>query len=81
MRMIMLAFALAAAAACGNSSNSHKDAGPADAPAVDAPMDASCFMDAQTHYEIINACTNAQQIFINGNPPLEGSNGTLPPLP
>ena len=81
MRMTMLAFVLAAATACGNSSNSHKDAGPADAPAVDAPMDASCFMDATTHYEIINACTTAQQIFITTTPPLQGSGDTLPPLP
>ena len=80
MRTILLALALTAAAACGKNSNHPKDAGPQDA-GTDAPLDASCFVDASTHYEIINACTNAQKIFVPGKPPLEGSDGTLPPLP
>jgi hypothetical protein len=80
MRLILLAFVLAAVPACGKSSNSPKDGPPADA-AVDAPLDASCFTNPQTHYEIINACTTAQQIFITTKPPLQNPDGTLPHLP
>ena len=82
-RSISLALALGFVAACGNnSSNPKKDAGVADsAPTADAAPDASCFTNPQTHYEIINACTNAQQIYKNSHPPLLGSDGSLPPLP
>jgi hypothetical protein len=83
MRAIHLLFAasLALAAACGSSSNTPKDAG-IDAPAGDAGgPDASCFTDPQTHYEIINACTNAQKVFKDSHPPLLNPDGTLPPLP
>jgi hypothetical protein len=47
----------------------------------DAPADASCFENPQTHYEIINACTNAQKIYKDSHPPLLNPDGTLPGLP
>ena len=82
MRLVslFLALPLALGAACGDSSHSPKDAG-IDAPLVDAGIDASCFMNPTTHYEIINACTNAQKIYKPGKPPLENPDGSLPPLP
>jgi hypothetical protein len=77
----LFAVSLAFAAACGSSSNAPKDAG-GDAAVSDAGgADASCFTDPQTHYEIINACTNAQKIFKDSHPPLLNPDGTLPPLP
>ena len=77
---IFLALPLALVAACGNSSSSPRDAG-RDASHVDAGLDASCFTNPQTHYEIINACTNAQKIYKDSHPPLLNADGTLPPLP
>jgi hypothetical protein len=83
----MILFACAALAACGSSNNNPADARPVDAmaPPIDAmppgPPDASCFTNPTTHYEIINACTNAQ--FVDKNPtlPLLLPDGGLPPLP
>jgi hypothetical protein len=75
---IFFASALALLSACGDSSKATpKDAG------IDAPMtlDASCFTNPQSHYEIINACTTAQKIYKPGKPPLENADGSLPPLP
>ena len=77
---LFLALPLALGAACGDSGHSSKDAG-GDATAGDAGVDASCFTNPTTNYEIINACTNAQKIYKPGKPPLEGSDGSLPPLP
>jgi hypothetical protein len=75
---IFLVGALALASACGDSSsNKPKDAGIDSAP----PIDASCFTNPQTHYEIINACTTAQKIYKPGKPALENPDGSLPPLP
>ena len=69
------------AAACSDNHKAAGDSGlPADA-AVDSPPDASCFMNPQTHEEIINACTNAQKYYKNSHPPLMKPDGTLPPLP
>ena len=68
------------AAACGGETEKRQDAGPHDA-GVDTPPDASCFMNPQTHYEIINACTTAQKIYKDSHPPLLKPDGTLPPLP
>ena len=67
-------------AACGSNGHTTHDAG-IDAPVVDAAADASCFTNPTTHYEIINACTTADKIYKPGRPPLENSDGTLPPLP
>lgn len=65
-------------AACGNDPKVRQDA----AVIVDAGApDASCFENPQTHYEIINGCTTAQQIFKDSHPPLLNPDGTLPPLP
>lgn len=77
MKAIIISAALLFAAACGDDS----PAGPQDAGATDAPLDASCFDNPQTHYEIINACTTAQKIYKDSHPQLIGSDGTLPPLP
>jgi hypothetical protein len=77
----LLALALGLAAACGNNNGSkQRDAGVVDA-GTDGGLDASCFENPQTNYEIINACTTAEKIYKPGRPPLENSDGTLPPLP
>ncbi len=77
---ILLALSLVLGTGCGNNAGSHKDAGVEDAPA-DGGLDASCFNNPQTHYEIINACTGAQKIYKNTHPPLENADGSLPALP
>ena len=65
-------------AACGSDPKVKQDAGVmSDA----GTPDASCFTNPQTHYEIINACTTAQQIFKDSHPPLLNPDGTLPQLP
>lgn len=47
-------------------------------------IDASCFdlstITSPTNSQIINACTTADKIFKDSHPPLEGSDGSLPPL-
>ena len=68
---------LAFAGACGNDAHTQKDAGVT----ADAPLDASCFTNPTTHYEIINACTTAQKIYKTSHPPLLNADGSLPPLP
>ena len=73
---IILLFAVA----CGNDPKTKQDAGPHDA-GIDAAPDASCFTNPQTHYEIINACTDAQKIYKDSKPPLLKPDGTLPALP
>ncbi|MBL0216092.1 MAG: hypothetical protein IPQ07_19695 [Myxococcales bacterium] len=54
-------------------------------PVVDAAVDASttaCFAGTPTtHEQIINACTNAQEIFKDTHPPLQHADGSLPALP
>ena len=49
------------------------------------PPDASCFdlstITAPTNNQIINACTDSDKIFKDSHPPLQGSDGSLPPLP
>jgi hypothetical protein len=65
-------------AACGSDTKVKQDAG---VEMGDAPADASCFENPQTHYEIINACTNAQKIYKDSHPPLLNPDGTLPGLP
>lgn len=40
-----------------------------------------CFTNPQTHYEIINACTDAVKIPKNPKLPLQYPDGGLPPLP
>jgi hypothetical protein len=82
MRPLLISLVLLAA--CGGDNSAKKDAGvTSDAP-VDTTTggpDASCFTNPHTYTEIINACTAAQKIYKNTHPPLEGSDGSLPPLP
>jgi hypothetical protein len=84
----MIVLACAALAACGSSNNNPADAQQtidAPKPPIDAmppgPPDASCFNNPTTHYEIINACTNAQFVDKTPNLPLLLPDGGLPPLP
>ena len=79
MKRVIIA-ALFAAACGGGADNTKQDAAIRDA-GVGAPTDASCFTNPQTHNEIINACTTAQQIYKDSDPPLINSDGTLPALP
>ena len=78
MRRLLLCLALAA---CGNNGSAPKDAPVVQDAGADAPVDASCFTNPTTHYEIINACTTAQKVYKNSHPPLLGSDGSLPALP
>ena len=78
--MKRMMFVLAVVVGCGGDPKVKQDAGPQDA-GVDPTPDASCFENPQTHHEIINACTDAQQIYKNSRPPLLNADGTLPPLP
>ncbi|MGN6106633.1 MAG: hypothetical protein ACTHU0_16120 [Kofleriaceae bacterium] len=76
---LLATLGLVFAAACGDDSpNRPADAG-VDAPS--APPDASCFENPQTHEQIINACTPAQKIYKDSQPPLLQPDGSLPPLP
>lgn len=86
MRFILAGLAALALAACGDDVATQRD-GAVDAPAGDAGIvdadttDASCFMNPQTHVEIINACTTAEKIDRQPVLPLLNPDGTLPPLP
>jgi hypothetical protein len=77
---LFVVLSLVFAPACGDDGTALRDAAPADA--VDAgPPDADCFMNPQTHDEIINACTTAQKITKNPTLPLLNADGSLPPVP
>lgn len=43
--------------------------------------DLGCYLNPQTHIEIINACTDAQAVDKTPVLPLLHPDGTLPPLP
>jgi hypothetical protein len=83
MRQVLAALAalFLLGAACGDD-----DAGgrPIDASAgIDASPpgpDASCYEDPQTHFEIINACTDAESVEKNPELPLLEEDGSLPPI-
>jgi hypothetical protein len=47
----------------------------------DAGGTAECFANPTTHQEIINACTDAEQIEKDPDLPLLNEDGTLPDLP
>jgi len=79
MWRLFIALSLVLASACGDDGNT--DTGPKDAGVIDTPADASCFENPTTHYEIINACTNAQKIYKTTRPPLQNADGSLPALP
>ncbi len=84
-RIIFSLAVMALAAACGDDGVQQPmhDAAPVvDAPGGDASPHTPCFSGTPTtHDQIINACTNAQEIFIDRNPPLLNADGSLPPLP
>jgi hypothetical protein len=90
MRAITIVLGLASLVlvACGNDNKQTFDApvtptpdAPGTPDAMPGPPDASCFTNPTTHYEIINACTNAQFVDKNPNLPLQYADGGLPPLP
>lgn len=92
IKLVLASLALVLAGACGdNHGNQNKDGSvtpPADAHvdgSTPATIDASCFdlstIPNPTNNEIINACTDADKIYKDSHPPLQGSDGTLPPLP
>ena len=74
---MFMALGLVFSAACSSSS---KQKPPPDA-AVCPPPPTTCFNNPTTHDEIINACTDAQKIIKNDNPPLLNGDCSLPPLP
>ena len=80
---IFTALVLAFATGCSDDATVKHDAGVHDAPAADASggPDASCFTDPHTNNEIINACTTAQKIPVQGRPALEAADGGLPATP
>ncbi|MDX2086436.1 MAG: hypothetical protein SFX73_01245 [Kofleriaceae bacterium] len=82
-RTIFLAVSLVFVGACGDDEGSAPEDAPRSDAGVDAAptIDASCFTNPQTHEEIINACTTAQKIFKDSNPPLLNPDGSLPALP
>ncbi len=58
------------------------DAQPLHDASIDAPPPPPCFTGTPTtHEQIINACTNAQQIYKASKPPLLRADGSLPSLP
>lgn len=56
------------------------DAGPLPDGALPDGAPSDCFMNPQTHDEIINACTDAVRITKNPSLPLLAPDGGLPPL-
>lgn len=78
---IFLALPLAFTGACGDDHSAPKDAAGDAMPVDGGTPDADCFMNPQTHEEIINACTTAQKVTKNPTLPLLNPDGTLPPLP
>jgi len=83
-RIILLSLALMAGCSDNKPPSQNSDAAvPSDA-GIDSPgatVDASCFTNPTTHYEIINACTDAQKIYKSSHPPLTLPDGGLPALP
>ena len=80
--------------ACDSSGNAVKEQNPAvdsgklgdGAPSAEASADGAlpdgdCFLNPTTHFEIINACTDAVKITKNPTLPLLLTDGGLPPLP
>jgi hypothetical protein len=76
-----LAAAAMTAAACGSSTSTLTDGG-GDGGVADSGAPPACvMMPMNTHTDIINACTNAQQIDKHPVLPLLNADGTLPPIP
>ena len=57
------------------------DAGPLPDGALPDGAPGDCFLNPKTHFEIINACTDAVRITKNPTLPLLLTDGGLPPLP
>jgi hypothetical protein len=57
------------------------DAGPLPDGALPDGAPGDCFLNPKTHFEIINACTDAVKITKNPTLPLLLTDGGLPPLP
>ncbi|CAN5895007.1 hypothetical protein BH11MYX3_BH11MYX3_22570 [soil metagenome] len=75
---------MALGAGCGDDGAQQPvhDASPVVDSAIDATTGAPCFAGTPTtHEQIINACTNAQEIFKDKRPPLLNMDGSLPSLP
>ncbi len=81
MKTLLFGAALVFAAACGDDAETPRDAPVAIDAATTSLVDASCFDNPQTNDEIINACTTAQKIYKDSNPPLLLPDGGLPRLP
>jgi hypothetical protein len=83
-RLIFAIATMALGAACGDDGAAQPvhDAAPVVDAANDAAPHTPCFSGTPTtHEQIINACTNAQEIFLDRKPPLLNTDGSLPPLP
>jgi len=63
--------------------NSGNDSGglPTDGGTLPDGAPSDCFMNPRTHFEIINACTDAVRIAKSPTLPLLSPDGGLPPLP
>ncbi len=85
MKTVIFSVALMAlGAGCGDDGAQlpAHDAQPVVDSAVDATSSTPCFSGTPTtHEQIINACTNAQEIFKDKRPPLLNMDGSLPSLP
>ncbi len=57
------------------------EAGPLPDGALPDGAPSDCFVNPKTHFEIINACTDAVKITKNPTLPLLLTDGGLPPLP
>ena len=57
------------------------EAGPLPDGALPDGAPSDCFLNPKTHFEIINACTDAVKITKNPTLPLLLTDGGLPPLP
>lgn len=83
-RMIFTLALMALGAGCGDDGAQQPvhDAQPVVDSAVDTPSTTPCFAGTPTtHEQIINACTNAEEIFKDTRPSLLNADGSLPPLP
>lgn len=69
------------AVACGDDDATSQDDAAPDEIFDAAPPDASCYENPTTHFEIINACTEAESVDKEPDLPLLNEDGTLPDLP
>ena len=67
-------------AGSGNDAGPRADGGGLDAGTLPDGAPKDCFDDPKTHFEIINACTNATKLTKNPTLPRLLADGGLPPL-